>query len=589
MNRSEVMGGALGFLLLTVAITWPLGADLAHTLASDYGDPLFACWIIGWVADHLTRGVGGNLAALRSFWDANIFFPEPHTLAFAEHLFAETVQVLPIYWATGNLLLCYNVTFLLSFVLSGLGAQLLLRDLTGSPLAGFAAGVFFAFNEYRLSYEVSHLQTLSNHWLPFALLGLHRYVATGSRLALIGGAAALVALNLSAGFHLLYGGPFVVAFVLADLLWHQKARNLRVWGELSAAAAATVVLTIPFYLPYLAMQRQLGFERPLEEVIRFSATLDQYWTALPGFSVPLLFAVLAVGLTLVKSKRDRHAINALDGSHEAAETASARAAADNWVVAFAVVGLVLAFWLSLGPVVQAGGRALAVPGAYGFLYNYVPGYRGLRAAARFATLFFFFLALLAGSGVALVESRSKRAAQVMVLVGCGVFIWQCRPAPFPVDRAWPFVSPGLAPPPAYLHPGPRMPAVYRWIVPLDPGAVLVEFPVGDSAYELRYMFFSSVHGRRMLGGYSGIFPPSYTARRTWLEHPLANPDEAWKALAGSTHAIVHTAAWTDGTGDRIARWLQQEGARELGRSDGARVFELPVARPSASSPAGRPF
>jgi hypothetical protein len=197
------------------------------------------------------------------------------------------------------------------------------------------------------------------------------------------------------------------------------------------------------------------------------------------------------------------------------------------------------------------------------------------AAARFATLFFFFLALLAGIGVALVESRSRGAARAMVLVGCGVFLWQSRPGPFPVDRAWPFVSPGLEPTPAYLHPAPRMPAVYRWILPLDPGAVLVEFPFGDSAYELRYMFFSSAHRRRMLGGYSGVFPASYTTRRTWLEHPLMKPAEAWMALAGATHAIVHTAAWPDDTGDRIARWLQQEGARELGASDGARVFALP--------------
>jgi len=589
MKRSEVIGGALGFLLLTVAITWPLGADPAHTLASDYGDPLFACWIIGWVADHVTRGLAGNLAALRSFWDANIFFPEPNTLAFAEHLFTETVQVLPIYWATGNLLLCYNISFLLSFVLSGLGAQLLVRDLTGSVLAGFAAGVFFAFNEYRLSYEVSHLQTLSNHWMPFALLGLHRYIATGSRRALIGGTAALVALNLSAGLHLLYGGPFVAAFVLADLVWHQKTRALRVWLDLGAAAATTIVLTVPFYLPYLAMQRQLGFERPLEEVIRFSATLDHYRAALPGFSVPLLFAALAIGLTLIGFRLDRRPLKAFHGSPEAGEVASPRAAIDNRLVAFVAVALVLAFWLSLGPVVQAGGRALAIPGAYGFLYNYVPGYRGLRAAARVATLFFFFLALLAGIGIALIESRSKRAAQAMALVGCGVFIWQCRPAPLPVDRAWPFVSPGLAPTPAYLHPSPRMPAVYRWILPLDPGAVLVEFPFGDSAYELRYMFFSSAHRRRMLGGYSGVFPASYAARRTWLEQPLTKPDEAWKALAGATHAIVHAAAWPDDTGDRIARWLLQQGARELGGSDGARVFELPVARPSTSSPVGRPF
>src|SRR6202022_2693595 len=106
-----------------------------------------------------------------------------------------------------------------AFPLSGVGTFLLLRDLTGSALAGVSAGVFFAFNEYRLFYEISHLQSLSIQWLPFALFGFHRFIARGSRVALAGGAAALVLLNLSAGFHMLYCAPFVAAFVLADLAW----------------------------------------------------------------------------------------------------------------------------------------------------------------------------------------------------------------------------------------------------------------------------------------------------------------------------------------------------------------------------------
>ena len=210
-RRFATLAAAIGFVLLTIVVTWPLAANPGHTLASDLGDPLFVCWAMGWVSDHLTRALAGHVAALRTLWDANIFFPEPNTLAFSDHLFTESVQVLPIYWATGNLVLGYNAALMLSFALCGFGAYLLMRDLTGSALAGAASGVFFAFNEYRLSYEIAHLQSLSIHWLPFALLGLHRYIARGSRSVLAGGAVALVALNLSAGFHMLYCAPFVVA------------------------------------------------------------------------------------------------------------------------------------------------------------------------------------------------------------------------------------------------------------------------------------------------------------------------------------------------------------------------------------------
>jgi trans-2,3-dihydro-3-hydroxyanthranilate isomerase len=99
------------------------------------------------VASHITRALGGDLLALRTFWDAGIFVPEPNTLAFAEHLIGETIQVLPIYWVTRNLLLCYNIAFLLSFVLCGFGMYLLIADLTASQLAGIAPGVFFAFTD----------------------------------------------------------------------------------------------------------------------------------------------------------------------------------------------------------------------------------------------------------------------------------------------------------------------------------------------------------------------------------------------------------------------------------------------------------
>jgi hypothetical protein len=128
--------------------------------------------------------------------------------------------------------------------------------------------------------------------------------------------------------------------------------------------------------------------------------------------------------------------------------------------------------------------------------------------------------------------------------------------------------------PAYLHPAPKAPPIYRWASSLDARAVLVEFPFADIAYELRYMFFTVSSPARRLGGYSSIFPPSYVARKNLLEHPLAQPDAAWTALAGATHAIVHTAAWPDDSGDRISQWLQQRGAREVGGFDGARAFEL---------------
>lgn len=104
--------------------------------------------------------------------------------------------------------------------------------------------------------------------------------------------------------------------------------------------------------------------------------------------------------------------------------------------------------------------------------------------------------------------------------------------------------------------------------------MLAEFPFGDNAYDLRYMYFSAAHRHRMLGGFSGIFPQSWIARRDLLARPFDAPDAAWRALDGADVAVVHRRGWPDDTGDRISAWLRARGAREAGVFDDARVFEL---------------
>ena len=149
-------------------MTWPLATGLTRDIPGDFGDPLFTSWVLSWDATHLGRG----------WWSANIFAPHPLALAYSEHFLPQALQVLPIYAVTKNPILCYNLLFLSTFALSGLGMFLLGRELTGSAAAGFVAGLAFAFAPYRIA-NIPHLQVLSSAWMPFVLFGLHRYFATG--------------------------------------------------------------------------------------------------------------------------------------------------------------------------------------------------------------------------------------------------------------------------------------------------------------------------------------------------------------------------------------------------------------------------
>jgi hypothetical protein len=230
-----------------------------------------------------------------------------------------------------------------------------------------------------------------------------------------------------------------------------------------------------------------------------------------------------------------------------------------------------AAWLSLGPIVQAGGRPTGLPALYSLLAP-LPGYSGLRGPARFASIFLVVLGVLAALGVdALTHRRALRQATAGIAI-C-VFLWQGRAQRVPLNQ--PLPSTDLRSAPVYLTPSPDLPPIYRAVARLPPSAVLVEFPFGDHWYDVRYMFFAASHRRPLLNGYSGVFPPTYLRRRDVLVRPHRNPARARESLRGATHAIVHADAWPDRYGERVTEWLEQSaGAELLGRIDGARLYQL---------------
>jgi hypothetical protein len=630
--------------------TWPLAAGLTRDIPWDLGDSLLNAWILAWDSDRLLRVLSGDLFALRNFWNANIFYPEPLTLAYSEHLFAQAVQILPVYALTGNIILSYNLLFLSTFALSGLGMFLFVREITGSARAGLAAGLIYAFAPYRV-LQFSHLQVISSQWMPFVLYGLRRYFVTRRTSALIGAGAALVAQNLSNGYFLLFFAPFALAYALYEIATRNLWADARVWGALSATAIAVTALTLPFLFPYLELRR-LGFgPRTLNEVKAFSADVFSYWTS-PGESwlwgsliraypkaegdlFLSLGALMLGGLGAAASISPAWAsarTRPLAGSRAsitivwivAAAAAvfslfvlliitgngfsrigpfpisvrnlwrnvrvlavilgllilvspRVRAFARQWIGsigAFVLIAATAAFLMSLGPEIRSGGRLIGEVGPYYFFYWHVPGFDGLRVPARFAMLVVLFLSIGAGLGAATLERRFRRGGAVALLLAAFAIV-EAFAAPIVVNGT---VAEGrYATPPARVYTGEQVPGVYRFLRSLPtPGTVLVEFPLGEWAYEVRYVFYSTAHWHPLLNGYSGHFPLSYSMNATHLRHPLAYPDASWETLmrSGATHAVVHGSYYLDDEGERIGKWLVEKGARLAGDFDGDRVFQL---------------
>ncbi|HUE86874.1 MAG TPA: hypothetical protein VMO26_12440 [Vicinamibacterales bacterium] len=633
----------VGYVAVALVMTWPLALGIHRDVPGDLGDSLLNLWILGWGAENVPRLLTGQIS-LADYWNANIFHPEPLALSLSEHLFGQVLQILPIYWLSGNLIFAYNLLFITSFALSGFGMYLLVRDLLTpdepafSP-AAFIAGLVFAFLPFRIA-QVAHIQSLSSQWMPFALYGFRRYTRSGRWQPLAGGSTALLMQNWSCGYYLMFFAPFVPLFVVHQMWTGGRLRDWRMWMAFALAAAVVAAGTWPFLTLYLDAQRVHGFERSVGEVIRYSADVYSYFTAPAALRiwggvmqaypkpegelffgvVPWVLAAIAIvvlcrtGEPAVRGRamsatplkvvtwmlallitiqtigfiailltggfitslagipiRATNPTRVLTGIAIASAllfliSLPARQRARTAFRSPAGLGIVLtllAMWLSLGPMPQSRGQALPGLGLYSVLYENVPGFAGLRVPARYAMVAGVFLSIVAGVGAAS-SIRQTRAGAVVAAAVAAAFVIEVAFVPMPLNLAW---GDGAIAPPPRIEPAADAPPVYHQLASMPATTVVAELPFGDPAWELRYVYYSTVHWKRLVNGYSGAFPHGYKVRIALLQRIAENPEEAWRALreAGTTHVVVHEAAVPPGDAAVVAQWLADHFAVEIAR------------------------
>src|SRR6478672_9034662 len=260
---------AVIYLLLTVALTWPLILHPATIVPNDLGDPLLNSWILDWDA----RAVPLTAA----WWNGPQFYPVPGTMAFSEHLLGLTIFTTPIIWITGNPLLAHNVAFFLSFLLSALSAYFLAYTISRRHDCALVAGFAFGFAPYRMA-QFAHVQVLSAYWMPVALAALHRYFDTRRPLWLAVFAASWLLQALACGYYLFYLSVLIGLW----LLWFAKGpQRTRALVHLAIAWGIATAMLAPVLYGYWRFQRAYGLRRGIDEIISFSADVGSVLKA-PG-------------------------------------------------------------------------------------------------------------------------------------------------------------------------------------------------------------------------------------------------------------------------------------------------------------------
>jgi len=263
------------FSLLAIVMTYPLIFHLSNHVPSDLGDPLMKVWAMAWNLHKL--GIG-----LANFWDGNIFFPHHGALAYSDYVFAQSLFASPIVAISHNFILAFNILFIFSFFLSGIGMFYLVLHLTQSRWAAVVSGLIFAFFPYRFAH-ISHLELLYLGWLPLCFLFLHKFFENPSAKNLVGAGVFFILQSLSCAYYGLYLALFAGVFVLYFAVKKGLVRHKVFWLKLTIGAAAIFLILLPLFFPFIRAHQNASFGRPLWEVTEYSAQL-QHFLAVPPWN-----------------------------------------------------------------------------------------------------------------------------------------------------------------------------------------------------------------------------------------------------------------------------------------------------------------
>lgn len=508
------------FVALTAVHTWPIAAAPAHWARTDNGDAALNIWAVNWVGTHLFRDPA-RVA------DANIFYPERHSLALSEMLLVQGVFAAPAIALGAPAVLAFNVAVFAGFVLTGWAFCLLVWRWTGSWAAGYVSGSLAAFNAHTL-LRIAHLQTLHLEFFALALFALDRVIVSKR---------FRDACWLALGFALhAMTSIYLMVFAVWTLAFATLARSKEIWRTRVAATllplVTAAVLAIVLLFPYLSVYAELrahGLARAADDVIAASwhdylttgARVHLPWSrayfgSAASYSFP---GIVAMVLTVVALSRPPF-----------------RADPRVRMCAIAAAG---------GIVVSMAGR---VP-FYPVLHGLIPMLQAVRVQAHLGQFVLLMIAVLAGFGAAAIGRRFAAARWRLVAVAL-VLAVNIEALRAPIGFVW-FDG---------------VPAVYATLAD-EPRAVVAEvpFPIPQQWFlNGPYMINSTKHWRPMLNGYSGFRPDSY--ERSYEAARGFPSDESLIKLhaLGVTHVIVHRQALGEG---RVAE-LEKAQSLQAIASDG---------------------
>ncbi|MBI4446626.1 MAG: discoidin domain-containing protein [Acidobacteria bacterium] len=533
-------GALVFFLCVSVIMTWPLARDGWDAMPGGRGDPLLNTWILMWGYHAITHG------KVLSFFDANIFYPAPQTLALSDHMFPNLLIFGPAYGLTQNPVFAYNLVLFLSFALSGFAMFLLAYYTTRAYGPSLVAGFIFAFFPARFAH-IGHLQLLNLYWSPPAFLFLDCYLKERQSRDLVL-LSLFAALQTWASF---YMGYFLLLILAVYYVLFHLWQRLWPWRRDLLAPVLIVVLIFPFAYPYLYLKNFFGFTRELGEVVSYSADAAKSFLSVPGQN--WLYGEWLKPFESLQGAAEKMLFTGFLPLALVPVALVRKFRSQKFIVISSAFLMLFAALMALGPVLVWWGVHQKFPLPYLFFYHLLPGFASMRAPSRIMMLGMMPLALLAALAL---QSRRKELLLAGVALA-GVFA-EYRVVPGDLTKV------------AF---GEELPPVYRWVRDHSFKGALVEIPAGGAHGEHEYVYFSGYHLKPVINGHSGFFPTYYYEIVSELSRPLSVETLRYLTAIGVSNVILHRTRTNPEPWDRL---VAEGHLKEIQRFEEDQLLEINV-------------
>jgi hypothetical protein len=504
----------LFFTVLTLLMTWPLITQIGSVYAGNNEDLWTFQWDNWWTRYALQHGHDILFTPMQ-------FYPMGVSLAAHSLSFYNSLLWIPLAALFGDIA-AYNITVLLTFILSGYTMFKLVEYLLGSairdqgsvnggsgipipaprsPTPALLAGIIFAFAPYHFSQSMGHVSLASVQWFPLLALFILKATRETKRRNILWIGLTTLLITATRLQFLVLGGMVFAIFVLVDWLVLRREWTRGAWLRLIAGAVLGLLLSLPIVLPAAQLYTQTAIP---DELIADEQTWGQ--TDLAAYFVPMTYhpvfgsIVQPLYENFIKNRAWMPYLGFVPLLLAVWGALRAKRRALPWLV----IGL-FSFIMALGPFLRVNGAELTnIRLPYAWIGDIFP-LNTLRSPDRYNLLLPLPLAVLAAWGVVAIRQRLHVDQEVprrpfvtgvvsigmAVLVG-GVILFEYLGIPYQTSNpppSSPFYAKISASPEAYA---------------------ILDIPLKrtDTKY---YLYYQTLHEQPIVQGRVARVPPEATA------------------------------------------------------------------------------